>query len=1144
MSFTQYPPLRCLALPHRGAPSKTASYFLLLLFLLLGSLTLQASHFRYGSISWRHLGGTTVEFKIQQAWRMSAFSGVSTVGSVSTQFVDNINFGDGFSDPFRLTVTAVNPTEDWFFGETTVTHTYASAGEFTAFFSGCCRIAGLANAGQQDWYGQTTVDLTGANFGNDSPITAISPIVNVSQSATSNFLLPATDPDGDPIRYRMPTASEFRSGNLSGQTVTPTGRVTLNTSGANVGDLYVVIVVVEDLDGSGNPKSMTMVDFLVRVAESSAPPTFDYTVTPADNSVIFVGPGQPVNFSVRATDTDPGSTVTLNAVGSPPGSSFTPGLPVTANPVDATFNWTPAVTNIGTNVINITATDNGGTQTSTSVSIVVSQRPTFDIPPTPATADHNVVAPGEELTFTVQASDLDPTDAVSITEAKHKVSGDDFTTLGATLTPGLPTPAANPVSTAFAWTPTQSQWGHQHVIFKAEDSFTETNTHEVSILVNTTPVITSTPVTTATVGVPYSYLFEATDPDLPFGDILEILGIGLPGWLTLTDNGDGTAELSGTPTAGDLGSHSVTIEAQDIYHHLNVPGIPSQMFQVEVSADGGGPGGPLVSTFWLEAECAMVGSDWQTVTSNAASNRAYVQANGKRSMNNPPADIPDTRVRFTVNQAEAGSYTMMIRLFAPKADRDSYWVRANGGPWVRWNGIPCGQDFSWATFPESLEFNEGTNTLDFAFREGKTILDKVYLAKSASEPTGFGQTASNCSSMINQAPVAIASVSSPSNVGQQLVDLDGSTSYDPDGSVANYAWTWSGGSTTGMTTQVIFDPGMYDITLTVTDNDGASATNVVGLRLLDPNADTDLDGVLDGVDNCPDIPNPGQEDYDGDGLGDACDNISAPPPPFIFEAECTDRSDLWRLYEDSDASENLFVSFTGCRCMEPPHQQKAENFLNFSFTTSTTDTYYLFLRLGAPDNGRNSFWVRVDDGDWIKMWEEADGSQLRTNGLEWRKVNDDSHPVSFDLDPGKHTITIASRESGTKLDKVVLSPYDVLPTGEGDAAANCVEAKSGDIAGLREGAIRYDDALFIAEAVEVFPNPTTDRLTVELNDGYVGEVSVFVTDMMGRTLQQLHRDKEDRYLRAEVSVTELPAGPYFLRILEGDCQSVRRFVRM
>ncbi|MDD3050367.1 MAG: Ig-like domain-containing protein [Candidatus Cloacimonetes bacterium] len=78
---------------------------------------------------------------------------------------------------------------------------------------------------------------------------------------------------------------------------------------------------------------------------------------------------------------------------------------------------------------------------------------------------------------------------------------------------------------------------------------------------NNAPYFTSTPVLNATQNEQYSYNITAEDPD---GDIISITySETLPEWLILTDNGDGSALLQGTPDSEDVGNHTVSLIVSD-----------------------------------------------------------------------------------------------------------------------------------------------------------------------------------------------------------------------------------------------------------------------------------------------------------------------------------------------------------------------------------------------------------------------------------------------------------------------------------------------------------------------------------------------------------------------------------------------------
>ena len=85
----------------------------------------------------------------------------------------------------------------------------------------------------------------------------------------------------------------------------------------------------------------------------------------------------------------------------------------------------------------------------------------------------------------------------------------------------------------------------------------------------------------------------------------------------------------------------------------------------------------------------------------------------------------------------------------------------------------------------------------------------------------------------NQPPVANFTYYPEKPVVNQSVTFDASSSYDPDGKIMNYEWDFGDGNITNTTHEIIkhsySKAGIYEVTLTVTDNEGAknSTTKII-----------------------------------------------------------------------------------------------------------------------------------------------------------------------------------------------------------------------------------------------------------------------------------------------------------------------------
>ncbi len=203
-------------------------------------------------------------------------------------------------------------------------------------------------------------------------------------------------------------------------------------------------------------------------------------------------------------------------------------------------------------------------------------------------------------------------------------------------------------------------------------------------------------------------------------------------------------------------------------------------------------------------------------------------------------------LRFDLGQAAGSSVSSAtLRLYsnAPETVSTTAW-QASSDNWSEASGTPAVAGHSWLGGVElATTTHTGAGYVDLdvtSFVNQELANDQVasfeisndhsgwkdYDAREGINPPQLILQTSTTTGSSNQAPVAVANLSTTSGTAPLAISFDGTGSSDADGAITAYDWNFGDNTTaTGGTTSHTFtSPGTYTVTLTVTDNQGAQTS--------------------------------------------------------------------------------------------------------------------------------------------------------------------------------------------------------------------------------------------------------------------------------------------------------------------------------
>jgi hypothetical protein len=146
-----------------------------------------------------------------------------------------------------------------------------------------------------------------------------------------------------------------------------------------------------------------------------------------------------------------------------------------------------------------------------------------------------------------------------------------------------------------------------------------------------------------------------------------------------------------------------------------------------------------------------------------------------------------------------------------------------------------------------------------------------------------------------------------------------------------------------------------------------------------------------------------------------------------LEAECGKVGYNWRTISDGAASNAKYVTVTGLNSTRNAPANVDSNLVVIPFTVQRDAVYNFMAKVNNANSTRNSFWIKIDNGAFERSFNNFAGPEW-----VWGRLN------AFNLTPGQHTLTIAFRDDGSKLDKLLITTSNASTVVTPEAAGtNC-----------------------------------------------------------------------------------------------------------